>query len=101
MQIVTLNERVACTQAQARVATVDPGSLQSVSIQNLGANIVELGAQGVTYGAGYPLGVGEVLILGWEDFSPPVRAIHSSLEIWGICNTGLTASVQVFGWARG
>lgn len=100
MEIATLNERVACTQVQARLVYFDVSEIQSVQLQNIGANIVEVGAQGITYGAGYRLGVGSTLNISWEDFSEDIRKTHALVYVWGICDTGLTASVQVFGFIR-
>ena len=99
-QIATLNERVACTDTQARLISIDVNGLQSVLLQNLGANAVEIGGQGVTYGTGYPIGVGTILAIGWQDFTPLLRGGSTMLEIWGICSAGLTASMQVFGYMR-
>jgi hypothetical protein len=100
MQIATLNERVAVTAAATRIALISPSEISSLALQNLGANIVELGAQGITYGAGFQLGVSEVLTLSWEDFPADVRASSDPFEIWGICDAAKTASVQVMGWAK-
>jgi len=99
MQIETVNERVACSATPARVVIFDPGIMQSLTIQNLGPNTVELGKQGTVYGAGYPLALGDVLSISWEDFSPEVRALHSHIEIWGICTGAETGSLQVYGFA--
>ena len=83
-----------------RIALVSPSEISSIALQNLGPNIVELGAQGVIYGAGFQLGVSEVLTLSWEDFSADVRASSNPFEIWGICDAAKTTSVQVMGWAK-
>jgi len=99
MLIETINERVPCTSTLARLVVFDPRILQSLSLQNLGTDTVEIGRQGVTYGTGYPLAMGDVLTLTWEDFSPAARAVSSNLEIFGICDAVKTASVQVFGFS--
>jgi hypothetical protein len=53
-------------------------------IRNDGANPVMLGASGITFAAGYLLAVGDDL---------PLRLGQES--IWGICDTALTATIQV------
>jgi hypothetical protein len=100
MQIATVNERVAVTDAQTRILILHPRALMSVMIQNLGGSIVELGAIGLTYGEGYQLGVSEILGMNWDDFPPEVRATNEYVEVYAICDTGGTASVQVWGFAR-
>jgi hypothetical protein len=100
MEIATLNERVACTEDQVRLAYFDVSEIQSLLLQNVGANIVEVGAQGITYGVGYRIGIGSTLNLSWEDFSEDIRKTHALVYLWGICDTGLTSSVQVFGFIR-
>ena len=102
MQIETLNERVSCSDAQARLLVFDPSVIQSVLLQNVtGGQTVEIGQQGVEYGAGYPITAGSSLAITWQDFAPEVRARGPQMvEIWGICSAGLTTTVQVFGFAR-
>jgi hypothetical protein len=101
MQLETIHERVGCTETQIRILIYDPSVIQSILLQNLGANTVEIGPQGVTYGTGYPLEDGSTLSITWQDFAPAVRDRGPSMvEIWGICGAGLTASIQVYGIAR-
>jgi len=98
MRIITLNERVPVTDAQARLVLFRPKDLQSLMLQNLGASIVEIGGPIVTFGAGYQVGVSEIVNFSWSDFSPKVRESSLNVEIYGICDEDLTASMQVYGF---
>ena len=98
MRIVTLNERVPVTDARARLVYFRPKDLQTLLLQNLGAAIVEVGGPGLAFGGGYQFGVSEIVNIGWEDFTPKLRDSNLSLEIFGVCDAGLTASVQVYGF---
>jgi len=98
MRIITLNERVPVTDVQARMVLFRPRDLQSLMLQNLGISPVEIGGQGVSFGAGYRIGVNEIVTVSWEDFSPKVRESGLNVELYAICDAALTASVQVFGF---
>jgi len=98
MRIITLNERVPVTAAQTRLVLFRPKDLQSLMLQNLGISPVEIGGTSLAFGAGYRIGVNEIVAISWEDFSPKVRDSGLYVEIYGICDAALTASVQVFGF---
>ena len=101
-RLVPLNVRVSLTDAAARIVAFRPADIQTLIIQVLtGSSPVSLGDEGnTTYAGGYPMIAGDVFSLSWEDFTPEERKSMDLVEIWGICDTGLTGTVSVFGWAR-
>ncbi len=75
---------VSMTATAASIINNTENRRRTYRIRNDGANPVMLGASGVTFAVGYQLPVGDTLeiVLGQE-------------SLWGICDTALTATIQV------
>lgn len=101
-RLYPINQRVSITDAAGLLIEFRPADLQSLIIQVItGSSPIAIGDEGhTTYATGYPMVAGDVFSLSWEDFTHEERESLDLVQLWAICNTGLTATVQVYGWLR-